>query len=258
MQESQHILDLMKGVVRDEADALYNIIDSINGSYLEAFELIRDSLGKVVVTGMGKSGLIARKIATTMTSTGTLAVFLHPSEAAHGDLGVVNAADIVLAIGKSGESDELNSVFSVIKKLGAKIIAITANPRSTLSNYANVILLANVGKEACTYDLAPTSSTTVALAIGDALALALMKEKKFTHNDFALYHPGGRLERRLLLNVSDVYIPIEECSVLDPESATIKDILFELSSRGQEIYPVFVHSKSINSGNRITTLYCNR
>ena len=168
MQESQHILDLMKGVVRDEADALYNIIDSINGSYLEAFELIRDSLGRVVVTGMGKSGLIARKIAATMTSTGTLAVFLHPSEAAHGDLGVVNAADIVLAIGKSGESDELNSVFSVIKKIGAKIIAITANPRSTLSNYANVILLANVGKEACPYDLAPTSTTTVALAIGDA------------------------------------------------------------------------------------------
>ena len=115
MQESQHILDLMKGIVRDEADALYNIIDSINGSYLEAFELIRDNLGKVVVTGMGKPGLIARKIAATMTSTGTLAVFLHPSEAAHGDLGVVNAADIVLAIGKSGESDELNSVFSVIK-----------------------------------------------------------------------------------------------------------------------------------------------
>ncbi len=229
------VMIVLADVLSKEADAINKIKNTVDDSYIQAIDLIQNSSGKVVLTGMGKSGHIGRKIAATMSSTGTLAVFMHPAEAAHGDLGVVQKDDVVIALGKSGESNELNEVLPVIKKIGAKIVAITANSKSTLARHADVILDGGVSNEACPYDLAPTSSTTVALAIGDALAIALMKMNNFQPNDFALYHPGGKLGRRLLLRVEDVMIPISDCAVLDPTSSSFKELIVALSHYGQGI-----------------------
>ncbi len=227
-----HVLATIKGVLQLEADALRGVVDAVDDAFYEAVVKILECRGKVVVTGMGKSGLIARKIAATMSSTGTLAVFLHPAEAMHGDLGVVSAGDVVIAIGKSGESEELTGILPVVKRIGATVIAITGEPASTLGQRADVVLLARVEKEACPYDLAPTASTTVALAIGDALAIALMELKQFRPDDFALYHPGGKLGRQLLLKVADLMIPAGQCPVLDPGQITMKDIIVALSGYG--------------------------
>lgn len=237
MNENQKkfALDAVKDVLKKEAASIHSILDTVGENYVKALDIIFHSSGKVVVTGMGKSGLIGRKIAATMSSTGTLAIFMHPAEASHGDLGVVQENDVVIALGKSGESNELNEILPVIKKIGAEIIAITANEQSTLANYADVVLDGGVSNEACPYDLAPTASTTVALAIGDALAIALMKLNEFKPNDFALYHPGGRLGRRLLLQVRDVMLPFAECAVLNPEHTTIQDVIVALSEKGQGI-----------------------
>jgi len=231
-KNNKFALDIIRDVLQKEANAVLHIVGTIDQAYLDALALIMDSDGKVVLTGMGKSGLVARKIAATMSSTGTLAVFMHPAEAAHGDLGIVQKDDVVIALGKSGESNELNEVLPVIKKLGAKIIAITANSQSTLAKYADAVLDGGVAEEACPYDLAPTTSTTVSMAIGDALAIALMKLNDFQPNDFALYHPGGRLGRRLLLQVRDVMVAIDQCPVLKPSESTVKDLIVALSQYG--------------------------
>lgn len=223
------MLELVRDVIRKEARALHDLVDIVDVSYLDALDVISNRRGKVVLTGMGKSGLIARKIAATMSSTGTFAVFLHPAEAAHGDIGMVAAGDVVIAVGKSGESEELNTVLPVIKRIGAKIIAITGNRKSTLAKRSDVVLYAGVKEEACPFDLAPTTSTTVALAIGDALAMALMKMKNFEPDDFALYHPGGRLGRRLLLQVADILVPIEECPTFYSPAVDMKEIIMALS-----------------------------
>ena len=246
-KQAEMALNAVQEVLKREAASIHNIVDTVGESYLDALNLIFESVGKVVVTGMGKSGLIGRKIAATMSSTGTLAIFMHPAEASHGDLGVVQCEDVVLALGKSGESNELNEILPVIKKIGAKIVAITANDQSTLANHADVVLDGGVSSEACPYDLAPTSSTTVALAIGDALAIALMKINEFQPNDFALYHPGGRLGRRLLLHVRDVMIPIEKCSVLNPSSVAMQDIIVALSEKGHGII-IFSNDNKTLSG----------
>ncbi len=226
------ILEQLKEILREEADAIYDILDHVNDAYIRAVEMIHGCKGKVVVTGMGKSGLIARKIAATMSSTGTLAVFLHPAEGMHGDLGVVAPEDIIIAIGKSGESDELTGILPALKKIGTKIIAITGNPQSTLALNADIVLYGGVEREACPLNLAPTSSTTVALAIGDALAITLMKLKNFQPEDFAVYHPGGRLGKRLLLKVADIMIPSGNCPVLDPTTATMEAVIIGLSGYG--------------------------
>lgn len=239
--DKEQILGTVRRVLRDEAEALKQLEASINDAYAEVVNLILCSPGKVIVTGMGKSGLIARKIAATMSSTGTVAVFMHPGEAMHGDLGIVSAGDIVIAIGKSGESDELNSILFVLKRIGAKIVAITGSLRSTLAAQADVVIHAAVDKEACPHDLAPTTSTTAALAIGDALAISLMEAKGFKPEDFALFHPGGRLGRRLLLKVSDLMIELTKCPVLDAKATTMADVIMALGSFGLGIV-LFVDS----------------
>ncbi len=238
LPRQQKTIELLETVLTLEGQAILKAASRVDDSYAQAVQMILDrtqpgpACGKVIVTGMGKSGLVARKIAATMASTGTLAIFLHPAEAMHGDLGVVTSNDVVIAIGKSGESQELTSILPVIRKIGAKIIAITGNPGSTLGRHADAILDASVEKEACPHDLVPTTSTAVALAIGDALAITLMDLKRFEPSDFALYHPGGKLGQRLLLQVADLMIPVDRCPVLDPRQATIEDIIIKLSQTG--------------------------
>ena len=190
------IHDTLVEVITQEAITLNRIACTISQDYVRVVEMILRTRGKVILTGMGKSGLIARKIAATMTSTGTYATFLHPADAAHGDLGLIKQDDIVIVLSKSGESDELNAILPTIKAMGILTIAITANETSTVAKQCDIVLHSDVGKEACPYDLAPTSSTTAALAIGDALAVALMQERRFNRQDFKLYHPAGALGKR--------------------------------------------------------------
>lgn len=194
----------IRRVIGCEARALNRLQGAVDASYGRAVELLAACRGKVILTGVGKSGAIAQKIAATFSSTGTPAVHLDPTEAMHGGMGLVQRQDLVIALGKSGESEELNALLPHLRARGAKLIALTANPRSTLARHATLVLHMPVSEEACPLNLAPTSSTTVALAVGDALAVALMKRRRFGAGDFARNHPGGRLGRRLSMTVADV------------------------------------------------------
>lgn len=201
---SAGILAEIRRVIDCEAGALQLARKAVDASYARAVELLAACKGKVILTGVGKSGAVAQKIAATFTSTGTPAVYLDPTEAMHGGMGLVQKQDVVLALGKSGESDELSALLPHLRARGAKVIALTANVRSTLARHAAVVLHTPIAEEACPLNLAPTSSTTVALAVGDALAVALMRRRDFGAGDFARNHPGGRLGKRLTLKVSDV------------------------------------------------------
>ena len=226
-------MDIIKEVlkvVESEQNAIADLAKHVGIEYKKAVEMLFRCKGKVVVTGMGKSGMIAQKIAATMVSTGTLAVYLHPADGMHGDLGIVKKSDVVLAIGKSGESDELLGILPVIKKIGAKVISITANRNSTLSSYSDVVLYTRVLKEACPLDLAPTCSTTAALVAGDALAVTLMKMRNFKKKDFALYHPGGKLGKRLLLTAGEIMRSGERNPVIGIND-TIKNMLFVITEK---------------------------
>lgn len=194
----------IREVIALEIKTLEDLYHSIGQDFEAAIELIMKSERKIILSGMGKSGLIARKIAATFSSTGTTAVFLHPSEALHGDLGMVEKGDTLILLGKSGESDELIGILPILQKMDCKIIAITANRESTLAKHSDVTIYTPVEQEACALNLAPTCSTTAALVVGDALAIALMKLKNFSRSDFALFHPGGRLGKRLLYKVDDL------------------------------------------------------
>ncbi len=187
-----------------ETEGLYRLRENLGPAFSEAVELLLTCTGRVAVTGIGKSGLVGRKIAATMSSTGTPAYFLHPVEGAHGDLGVVREDDVVIAISYSGKTDELNALLPALRSLGARIIAITGNTSSALAQLADVTLDASVPREACALNLAPTASTTATLALGDALAVCVMEGKEFTPSDFKRYHPGGALGQRLSLRVSDL------------------------------------------------------
>jgi arabinose-5-phosphate isomerase len=198
------ILREVRRVIRLEAETLGALGRAADARYVAAVRLLAGCRGKVLLTGVGKSGLIAQKIAATLSSTGTPAVHLDPTEAIHGGLGLVQKGDVLIAVGKSGESDELNALLPRLRSLGVKIVALTANPRSTLARAAALVLETPVRAEACPHNLAPTSSTTAALAAGDALAVALMKVRGFGRDSFALNHPGGRIGRRLTLKVSDI------------------------------------------------------
>jgi arabinose-5-phosphate isomerase len=198
------ILAEAKRVIRVEAEALLNLEASIDGAFEKAVQMILDAAGRVVVTGMGKSGLIGQKIASTMASTGTPAFFLHPAEGIHGDLGMIMPGDVVIAISNSGETDELVRILPIVKRLGASLIAMAGNPNSTLAKSGDVFLDISVKEEACPLGLAPTASTTVTLAMGDAIAVALLVSRGFKAEDFAMFHPGGTLGRRLLLKVEDI------------------------------------------------------
>lgn len=216
-------------VLRMEADAIAETERRLGDSFARAVELMHKCEGRVIVAGMGKSGHIARKIAATLTSTGTPATFLHPAESAHGDLGIVGASDIALLVSKSGESEELLRLLDHLQRLGVSTIVITGNVRSALARHANVALDGWVHEEACPHDLAPTTSTTVALALGDALAIALLEEKGFRAEDFARIHPGGSIGRRLLTRVADIMIT-DNLPILPP-SATMREAIVMIAER---------------------------
>jgi arabinose-5-phosphate isomerase len=202
--DPQRVFQRVREVLRIEADAVLGLMDQLDDQIVEAATRILHCTGRVVVSGMGKSGHVARKVAATMASTGTPALFVHPAEARHGDLGMIQPADVVLAFSNSGETEELATIAPHIKRLGATLIAITGNPGSSLARIADLHLNASVKTEACPLNLAPTASTTAALALGDALALVMLDLKGFGPEDFARSHPGGSLGRRLLIRVEDV------------------------------------------------------
>jgi arabinose-5-phosphate isomerase len=223
------IVERGRRVLRMETEALGEAERRIGEDFARAVECIHKSEGRVIVSGVGKSGLIGRKIAATFTSTGTAATFLHPADSVHGDLGIVGASDVAILISKSGESDEVLGLLDHLKRLGVRTIALTSNAKSTLARHSDFTLDAWVREEACPHDLAPTTSTTVALALGDALAIALLEEKGFGAEDFAKLHPGGAIGRRLLTRVSDVMVT-DNLPVL-PETATMRDAVVQLAER---------------------------
>lgn len=208
-----------------EADALSALIPRLEHGFAQAVALIQQSAGRVIVSGMGKSGHIARKIAATLASTGTPAYFVHPGEASHGDLGMVQGGDVVLALSNSGETEELLHILPAIKRQGARLVAMTGNPESSLAQQADVHLDAGVAQEACPLNLAPTASTTAALALGDALAVALLDARGFSPEDFARSHPGGSLGRRLLTHVRDVMRSAAQVPCVAPDTPLTKAIL---------------------------------
>jgi arabinose-5-phosphate isomerase len=223
--EAASVLDAGRRVLRLEAESLTALEARLDESFVRAAELVLAAAGRVIVSGIGKSGIIARKVAATLTSTGTPALFLHPVEGLHGDLGIVGRDDVAILFSKSGESGELTGLLEHLKRMGVGIIAITGRPGSTLARLATVALDCSVAEEACPYDLAPTTSSTAALALGDALAVALLQSRGFTREDFARLHPGGSLGRKLTLRVSDVMVadgypwlepgaPMRQCVVL--------------------------------------------
>ena len=216
-----------KRVLRLECEALSEVEQRLDESFARAVDLVAASMGRVIVTGVGKSGLIGRKIAATLTSTGTPATFLSPMDAVHGDLGIVDADDVAILLSKSGESDELLSLLEHLKRLGVRTIAFTGDLRSTLGRNVDVALDCRVREEACPHDLAPTTSTTVALAVGDALAVALLQEKGFQREDFARIHPGGALGRRLLTTVAHVMVT-DDLPILAPD-ATMREAVVQLA-----------------------------
>lgn len=216
--------------MRVEAEALMALADSIDGAFEKAVELILASKGRVVVTGMGKSGLICQKIASTMASTGTPAFFLHPAEGIHGDLGMIMKGDVVIAVSNSGETEEVVRILPVIKRLGATLITMSGNPSSTLASSGDVFLNISVKEEACPLGLAPTASTTATLAMGDALAVALLVKRGFRKEDFALFHPGGALGRKLILRVEDLMHAGDEVPVVT-EGTLMKEALFVITAK---------------------------
>jgi arabinose-5-phosphate isomerase len=218
-------------VLAIEARAVDGLINTIDGAFTQACELLLACRGRVIVTGMGKSGHIGSKIAATLASTGTPAFFVHPAEASHGDLGMITPDDVVVALSNSGETSEVLTIMPVIKRKATPLISLTGRPQSTLARQSDVHLHVAISEEACPLNLAPTSSTTAALALGDALAVALLKARGFTAEDFALSHPGGSLGRRLLLTVDDVmHSGARLPSVRD--SAAIADALLEMTEKG--------------------------
>ena len=227
----QATLELARDVLLLEASEINALATRLDGQFTDAVALILQCKGRVVVSGMGKSGHIGGKIASTLASTGTPAFFMHPAEASHGDLGMITAGDIVIALSNSGESDEILAIVTPLKRLGASIIAITGNDASTLAKAADIHLSAHVAKEACPLGLAPTSSTTVALALGDALALCVLDQRDFTAEDFARSHPGGSLGRRLLIHVNDLMRTGEQVPQVTI-NATLSDGLLEMTRKG--------------------------
>ncbi len=226
-----HILALAHDTLDIEAQAVLQLKEQLSGSFVQAVAQILKLSGRVVVMGMGKSGHVGRKITATLASTGTPAMFVHPAEASHGDLGMVTDQDLVLAISNSGESDELSAILPVLKRLGVPLIAMTGGLQSSLALHADIVLNSGVSKEACPLNLAPTASTTAQLALGDALAVVLLDARGFKAEDFARSHPGGSLGRRLLTHVSDVMRSGNAVPAVSPESS-FSELMREMSAKG--------------------------
>jgi len=222
------IVDIAKRVLEIEGKSVLDQIDSLNNDFVKAVEILKNTKGRVVITGMGKSGLICRKIAATMASTGTPAIFVHPAEAIHGDLGMIVEGDSVIAVSNSGETEEIIRLLEFIKRIGVPIIAITSNKESTLAKHSDVVIHLKIEKEACPLGLAPTSSTTATLAIGDAIAMVLLELKNFTPEDFAARHPGGKLGRKLLTVESLMH---KDDIPLVYESTKMQDVIYIMSSK---------------------------
>jgi len=237
-------LELGRRVLRIEAEAVLALIDRIDGSFTAAVELILAARGRVIVSGIGKSGHIGRKIAATLASTGTPAYFVHAAEANHGDLGMIARDDVLIALSNSGEAEDLLSIVPLIKRRGGKLIAITGNADSSLAREADVHLDGRVAEEACPLNLAPTASTTAALALGDALAVALLDARGFSASDFAHSHPGGTLGRRLLTHVRDV---MRETSAVPRvgEEATMSDALLSMTRGGMGMTAILKDDQSV-------------
>jgi arabinose-5-phosphate isomerase len=221
---------LARKVLETEAAAILALVDRLDARFDCAVELLLHCKGRVILTGMGKSGIICQKIAATLTSTGTASFFLHPAEAMHGDLGAIRSDDVVIALSYSGETDELLRLLESIRRLGAKLIAITGGPASTLAQAADVAIDCSVTEEACPMNLVPTASTTAALAIGDALAMTLLVEKGFRQEDFASLHPGGKLGKRLM-RVSALMHGGKQCPIVRADTR-MRDVIYEMSSKG--------------------------
>ena len=246
--DDQKLRELGLAVISVEAQAISALAEQINDDFVTACKLLFACEGRVVVIGMGKSGHIAGKIAATLASTGTPAFFVHPGEASHGDLGMITRHDVVLALSNSGETEEIVRILPLIKRLGVPLIAMTGNPASTLSNISTVHLNVAVEQEACPLGLAPTSSTTAALVMGDALAVSLLDARGFTRDDFALSHPGGSLGRRLLLRVSDIMHCDDEMPSV-PATALIGSALLEMTEKKLGMTAI------VNESNRVIGIY---
>ena len=222
--------DIARQVLKTEAEAIANLMENLGDDFDRAVELITGCTGRVVLTGMGKSGIICRKIAATMSSTGTPALFIHPAEATHGDLGMVTEDDLVVAISQSGTTDEVIELMRLLRRLGVTLIAVTSNPGSPLAEAADLHLDLGVRREACPLNLAPTASTTASLALGDAVAMAVSVKKGFREEDFARLHPGGKLGKRFL-KVSDLMHTGDEVPRVGADT-TMKDVIYEMSRKG--------------------------
>ena len=218
-------------VLRMEAEAILELVPRVDANFAEAISLILECPGRTVITGMGKSGIIGRKMAATFASTGTPSFYLHPAEGIHGDLGMVTASDVVIALSNSGETGEILNILPSLRRIGAKIIAMVGNANSTLAKNADVVLDVGVEKEACPLGLAPTSSTTAALAYGDAIALALLQKRNFTASQFAVFHPGGSLGRKLLLTVGNIMHKGNENPLVSADT-TVQEALFVITDKG--------------------------
>lgn len=228
---NEELLALATEVLEIEARAVDHLKTRLNEDFIAACELCMNTRGRVVVTGMGKSGHVSNKIAATLASTGTPAFFMHPAEASHGDVGMITEHDLLLAVSYSGETAEVITILPIVKRLGAKLLSMTGNPNSTMAKAADVHLDISVAEEACPLNLAPTASTTATLAMGDALAVALLKKRGFTAEDFARSHPSGILGKRLLLRVSDVMRSGDRVPAVGPD-VTLRDALFEMTDKG--------------------------
>jgi arabinose-5-phosphate isomerase len=223
-------LELARQVLRIEADAILQLVDRLDGSFSRAVDILQECRGRVLLTGMGKSGIIARKIAATLSSTGTAAFFLHPADAIHGDLGALQADDVIIALSYGGETGEILRLLETIRRVGARMLAITGFPASTLGQAADVTLDCRVSEEACPLNLAPTASTTAALALGDALAMALLVRKGFRQEDFANLHPGGKLGKRLL-RLEQVMHAGDQLPAVVADTA-MREVIYEMSRKG--------------------------
>jgi arabinose-5-phosphate isomerase len=229
--EMEVMLKHAQDVLRMEAEAILELVPRVDANFAAAISLILECSGRTVITGMGKSGIIGRKMAATFASTGTPSFYLHPAEGIHGDLGMVTADDVVIALSNSGETGEILNILPSLRRIGAKIIAMVGNANSTLAKNADVVLDVGVEKEACPLGLAPTSSTTAALAYGDAIALALLQKRNFTASQFAVFHPGGSLGRKLLLTVGNIMHKGNENPLVSADT-TVQEALFVITDKG--------------------------
>lgn len=229
MNLGKNIKKIAINVLLNEAEAIKNLTSNIDDDFVECVEVILQSTGRVIVTGIGKSAIIANKIVATLNSTGTPSIFMHAADAIHGDLGMVQKSDVVICISKSGNTPEIKVLIPLLKRTGAKLVALVCSQDSFLAKQSDFVLNASIGEEACPHNLAPTTSTTAHLAFGDALAVCLLEARGFTSDDFARYHPGGSLGKRLYLKVEDIYTQNEVPMV--GEDASVKEVILEISEK---------------------------